>query len=151
MIEKSYGNVLLTDAQALVNPVNCVGVMGKGLALGFKETYPNNFLEYKAACRAGEVRPGQMFITLTNNLANPHYIINFPTKRHWKESSYLEDIESGLVVLVADVRKLQLNSIAIPALGCELGGLDWKGVEPLIVDAFRSLPQVRVILFPPKG
>lgn len=149
MIKVCQGNILEAQVEALVNPVNCVGIMGKGLALKFKQVYPENFLQYQVACRAGEVRPGAMFIT-TTALTNPRYIINFPTKRHWKEKSYLQDIETGLVVLVAEVKKLEIQSIAIPALGCGLGGLNWKEVEPLVINAFEPLPEVQVMLFAPK-
>lgn len=149
MIEICQGNILEAQIEALVNPVNCVGVMGKGLALAVKQAYPENFLLYEAACKAGKVRPGAMFIT-TTGLINPHYIVNFPTKRHWKEKSYLEDIQNGLFALVVEVKKLQISSIAIPALGCGLGGLNWKDVEPLIISAFEPLPEIQVMLFAPK-
>lgn len=149
MIEICQGNILEAKVEALVNTVNCVGAMGKGLALTFKQAYPENFLQYQVACRAGEVRSGAMFIT-TTNLTNPHYIINFPTKRHWKEKSYLQDIETGLVALVAEAKKLKIQSTAIPALGCGLGGLNWKEVEPLIINAFKPLSEVQVMVFAPK-
>lgn len=155
MLEKSYGNILEVKVEALVNPVNCVGVMGKGLALAFKQAYPDNFLEYQAACRLGEVKPGRMFIAkrreVENEATNPKYIINFPTKRHWKENSRIEDIQSGLVSLTKEVKKLRISSIAVPALGCGLGGLRWEEVEELIVDAFKNLPEVIVVVFPPKS
>lgn len=150
MIIEAQGNLLNANADAIVNAVNCVGVMGKGLALAFKQAYPDNFAQYKQACNAGKVKPGAMFITKTNNNGNPKYIINFPTKRHWGEKSYLLDIEIGLTALVAKVKELEISSIAIPALGCGLGGLDWQIVKPLIINAFSVLLNVEVMLFAPK-
>lgn len=150
MIIEAQGNLLNANMEAIVNAVNCVGVMGKGLALTFKQAYPINFAQYKQACNAGKVKPGEMFITKINSTTNPKYIINFPTKRHWQEKSYLADIEIGLVALVAKVKELEINSIAIPALGCGLGGLDWQIVKPLIINGFSVLPNVEVMLFAPK-
>lgn len=117
MIEFKQGNILEENAEALVNTVNCVGVMGKGIALQFKQAFPENFLRYKKACTAKEVQPGKMFTFPTGQLF-PRYLINFPTKRHWKEKSRLEDIKAGLKALVAEVRQLGICSIAIPPLGC---------------------------------
>lgn len=151
MIEIKQGNLLTEPAQALVNTVNCVGVMGKGIALQFKQAYPENFRQYEKACHAGQVQPGQMFTVTTGNLFNPLYIINFPTKRHWKGKSKLEDIKIGLVALVAQVQQLNITSIAIPPLGCGNGGLDWSDVKPLIESAFAPLPDVQVIIFEPSG
>ena len=151
MIEIGKGNVLEADAEALVNTVNCVGLMGKGIALQFKQAYPANFRAYEAACRAGEVAPGRMFIFDNGRLTNPRYVINFPTKRHWRGKSRLGDIHSGLEALVADVRRLGICSIAVPPLGCGLGGLDWGKVRPMIEQAFSRLPDVRVLLFEPTG
>lgn len=150
MIEKNYGDILEFNVEAQVNPVNCVGVMGKGLALAFKQAYPKNFLLYQDASRSGEIKPGKMFITRANTLTNPQYIINFPTKRHWKENTRIEDIKSGLLALAEEVKKLQIKSIGIPALGCGNGGLKWEEVEPLITATFAQLPEVRVTLFPPQ-
>lgn len=150
MIIEAQGNLLNANVEAIVNTVNCVGVMGKGLALAFKQAYPTNFAQYKEACNVGKVKPGEMFITKINKTTNSKYIINFPTKRHWREKSYLVDVELGLVALVAKVKELEINSIAIPALGCGLGGLDWQIVKPLIINAFSILPDVEVMLFAPK-
>jgi O-acetyl-ADP-ribose deacetylase (regulator of RNase III) len=149
MIEIARGNLLEADAEALVNTVNCVGFMGKGIALQFKQAFPANFRAYEAACRAGEVVPGRMFIFDNSRLISPRYIINFPTKRHWRGNSRLADIRSGLKALIADVRGLGIRSIAVPPLGCGLGGLDWGKVRPIIVHAFSELPDVRVLLFEP--
>jgi O-acetyl-ADP-ribose deacetylase (regulator of RNase III) len=149
MIENCKGNLLQANVEALVNPVNCVGVMGKGLALEFKKTYPDNFYHYQKGCNEGKIRPGQVFITLNNSLINPLYIINFPTKDHWKDKSKLEDIKTGLTALVRDINRLQIKSIAIPALGCGNGGLKWQKVEPLILSAFEKLSTVEVKLYLP--
>jgi O-acetyl-ADP-ribose deacetylase (regulator of RNase III) len=151
MIEFQRGNLLEAKAEALVNTVNCVGVMGKGIALQFKQAFPENFKQYKKACDLGVVKPGQMFIVATGNLFNPRYIINFPTKHHWKGKSKLEDIKVGLGTLAAEVKQLGIQSIAIPPLGCGNGGLDWAVVKPLIVNAFANLPHVEVIIFEPGG
>jgi O-acetyl-ADP-ribose deacetylase (regulator of RNase III) len=143
MIERRNGDLLAAQVDALVNAVNTVGVMGKGLAL--KKTFPDVFVEYERACKAGEVAIGRMHVVRHEN----RFIINFPTKQHWRNPSKLEYIDAGLVALVATVRELAIASIAIPALGCGNGGLDWSAVEPRIVDAFASLPDVRVVLFEP--
>jgi O-acetyl-ADP-ribose deacetylase (regulator of RNase III) len=151
MIEITKGNLLEANAEALVNTVNCVGFMGKGIALQFKQAFPANFKAYEAACRADEVMPGRMLVYDNGRLLNPRYIINFPTKRHWRGKSRIADIKSGLTALGEEVRKLGLHSIALPPLGCGLGGLDWGEVRPLIEEAFRELPDVRVLLFEPAG
>jgi len=151
MIELTHGDILLADADALVNTVNCVGVMGRGIALQFRKAYPENFKRYQAACKRNEVRPGKMLIFETGLLTGPRYIINFPTKRHWKGKSRLEDIEAGLPALVEEIRKRDIRSVAVPPLGCGLGGLDWNEVRPRIIHAFEELGDVRVLLFEPAG
>src|SRR6516162_7903389 len=118
MVERVSGNLLDADVQALVNTVNTVGVMGKGIALQFKKAYPENYRAYKKACDAGQVQPGQMLTYDLGGLQNPRYIINFPTKRHWRGGSKIEDIESGLVALIKEVERLKIESIALPPLGC---------------------------------
>lgn len=144
---KSTGNLLKADVEALVNPVNCVGVMGKGLALQFKQVFPENFVQYQQACLTGRVKPGQMFVTQTEYFANPQYIINFPTKRHWRNPSQIGDIEAGLEALARTVEQLEIKSIAVPALGCGNGGLEWLKVLPLIETTFAQLPEVQVLVF----
>ena len=151
MIEYTGGNILHADAEALVNTVNCVGVMGRGIALQFKKAYPKNFKAYEAACQRQEVQPGRMFVYATGELANPRFIINFPTKRHWRGNSRMEDIESGLIDLVEVIRRDNIQSIAIPPLGSGLGGLEWDDVRPRIEKALAALPQVKVLLYEPKG
>jgi O-acetyl-ADP-ribose deacetylase (regulator of RNase III) len=142
-IELGHGDLLTAKVDALVNPVNTAGVMGKGLALQFKKAFPDVFTAYKKA----KLAIGRMHVV--ERAHAPRFVINFPTKQHWRDPSKLEYIESGLVDLVARVRDLGITSIAIPPLGCGLGGLDWADVKPLIVDAFAPLP-VRVVLFEPQ-
>ena len=137
--------------EALVNTVNTVGSMGKGIALQFKQAFPENFTVYAHAVRRGEVRPGQMLVVPTGFVTNPRYIINFPTKRHWREGSRLEDIDTGLQALVSEIRRLGIKSIAVPPLGCGNGGLDWSIVKPRIVNALGDLREVRVLLYGPHG
>lgn len=151
MIELTRGDLLRADAEALVNTVNCAGHMGRGLALQFKRAFPASFAAYAAACKRGEVQPGRMHIVETGQLTNPRYIVNFPTKRHWRDRSRIEDIDAGLVALIADVQRLRITSIAVPPLGCGLGGLDWADVRPRIERAFAPHPDVRVLLYEPAG
>jgi O-acetyl-ADP-ribose deacetylase (regulator of RNase III) len=151
MIELTSGDILGADAEALVNTVNCVGVMGRGIALQFRKAYPDNYKVYAAACKRGEVQPGRMLVYDTGQFANPRYIINFPTKRHWRGKSRIEDIEAGLQALVAEVKRLGIRSIALPPLGSGLGGLDWSDVRPRIERALAAIPDVRAIVFEPNG
>ena len=146
MIEYTSGDILKCKADALVNTVNCVGVMGRGLALQFKNAYPENFRAYKTACDQKEVQPGRMFVYETGQLV-PRFIINFPTKRHWRDKSRIEDIEAGLIDLVRVIREKDIRSIAIPPLGCGLGGLDWREVRPRIEQALRQLANVHVFIY----
>ena len=122
-IDFRTGDILQADAEALVNAVNCVGIMGRGIALQFKNAFPENFKAYEAACAREEVQPGRMFVCETSCLANPKYIVNFPTKRHWRGKSRIEDIEAGLKALVGEIRTRGIRSIAVPALGSGLGGV----------------------------
>jgi O-acetyl-ADP-ribose deacetylase (regulator of RNase III) len=151
MIEIVTGNLLQADAEALVNTVNTVGVMGKGIALQFKQAFPANFAAYEKAAKREEVIPGKMFVFETGMFSNPHYIINFPTKRHWRAKTRLEDIEMGLQDLVRVLREKEIRSVAIPALGCGFGGLDWEDVRPLILAALEAVPEVRTLVYPPEG
>lgn len=151
MITKASGNLLRADAEALVNTVNTVGVMGKGIALQFKKAYPAMYADYRRRAQAGEVRLGHVQVWPTEQMSGPAYIINFPTKGHWKSNSRLIDIESGLTDLVETVHRLGIRSIAVPPLGCGHGGLDWSVVEPRIRAAFEQIPDVEVFLFAPDG
>lgn len=151
MIVIKKGNLLTDEAEALINTVNCVGVMGKGIALQFKQAFPEMFTEYQKACRKEEVQPGKMHVVETKSLFNPKYIINFPTKRHWKNRSRMDDIESGLVDLIKVVNKLEIKSIAVPPLGCGNGGLKWSDVRPKIESAFEQIQDVEVHLYEPAG
>ncbi|MCX5806649.1 MAG: macro domain-containing protein [Proteobacteria bacterium] len=149
MIEYKKGNILSETAEALVNTVNCVGIMGRGIALQFKNAFPENFKSYAAACKRNEVRPGRMFIYETDQLMNPRYIINFPTKRHWHGKSRIEDIEAGLAALVEVIRSRKIRSIAIPPLGSGLGGLSWSEVRPRIEATLREFSDLKVVIFEP--
>jgi O-acetyl-ADP-ribose deacetylase (regulator of RNase III) len=151
MIRIFQGDLLKQDVDAIVNTVNCVGVMGKGIALQFKNKWPKNYEMYAAACKEGKVKPGYMLIYDAGGLVKPHYIINFPTKQHWKGKSKLEFIRDGLVDLVRQIERLKIQSIAIPPLGCGNGGLDWTVVRPIIEATFDQLAEVDVRLFEPTG
>ena len=151
MIEYKKGDILREDVEALVNTVNCVGIIGRGIALQFKNAFPENFRAYAAACERNEVQPGRMLIFKTGRLTNPKYIINFPTKRHWRGKSRIEDIDAGLVSLVREVQSHNIRSIAIPALGSGLGGLDWSAVRLRIEKSLRCLDAVRVVIFEPSA
>jgi O-acetyl-ADP-ribose deacetylase (regulator of RNase III) len=151
MIEFTTGDILRADVEALVNTVNCVGIMGRGIALQFKNEFPENFKAYAGACGRGEVQPGRMFVFETQKLTNPKFIINFPTKRHWKGKSRMEDIESGLKALVEEIRRRGIRSVAIPPLGSGLGGLNWTQVRLRIEKALREMDDLRVIIFEPNS
>ncbi len=151
MIEYKSGDILNDQAEALVNTVNCVGVMGRGIALQFKNAFPENFKAYARACKQDEVQPGKMFVYKTGKMFNPRYVINFPTKRHWRGKSRMEDIESGLRSLVKVIQKQNIRSVAIPPLGSGLGGLDWRQVKARIEAAMEPLTDVKVIIYEPKG
>ncbi len=128
MLRFVAGSLFNSKAQALVNTVNCVGIMGKGIALEFKKRYPEMYEDYREKCDNGEIRPGKLTV-----YKNTHpWVINFPTKRHWKSQSRLEDIELGLQDFVRRYQEWGINSVAMPALGCGHGGLDWSEVKPLI-------------------
>lgn len=150
-IELRTGDILKADAEAIVNTVNCVGIMGRGIALQFKKAFPANFRAYALACEDGEVQPGKMFVHDTGSFANPRYIINFPTKRHWKGKSRMEDIDSGLLALAREIRERGIKSVAVPPLGAGLGGLDWDDVRPRIEAALRDVPNLNVLIYEPKG
>ncbi|HEV2346208.1 MAG TPA: macro domain-containing protein [Actinocrinis sp.] len=145
MIEERRGNLLRDDAQALINPVNTVGVMGKGLALQFKRAFPEVYAAYREAFERGEVQPGRVLAT---PLEGTRWVLNFPTKRHWRDRSTLEDIEAGLDDLVRVLRERGIHSVAVPPLGCGNGGLRWQTVRPLIVEKLAPL-SIEVHLYLP--
>ena len=154
MIKLERGDILKADAEALVNTVNCVGVMGKGIALQFRNKYPENYTAYKLACDHKELTPGRVFIFDRGALypgVRPRYIVNFPTKNHWRGKSKMEFVTSGLDALVSEVRDRGIRSIAIPPLGCGNGGLEWDEVRPAIEQAFSNLEGVDVHLYEPAG
>lgn len=150
-ITRGGGNLLQADVDALVNTVNTVGIMGKGIALQFKRAFPAMFKDYAKAAKAKQLAMGQMHVWPTQQLAGPRFVINFPTKSHWKSRSKLSDIESGLDALVAVIRDHGIRSIAIPPLGCGNGGLDWREVEPLIRAKLAPLDDVHIVIYPPDG
>jgi O-acetyl-ADP-ribose deacetylase (regulator of RNase III) len=149
MIHLANGDILKHEADALVNTVNCVGVMGRGIALQFRRAFEDNYEAYRKAAKRNEVCPGQMFLFERSALEPPRWIVNFPTKRHWKGKSRIEDIEAGLVDLVRVIQDKGIKSIAIPPLGCGLGGLDWAVVRPMIEKALSVIPELDAYLFEP--
>ncbi len=150
MIREDHGNLLAANVDALVNTVNTVGVAGKGIALQFRQAYPDNYRAYERAAKRGEVVPGRMYVWETGQMDQPHYIINFPTKRHWRGRSRLGDIRTGLRDLAKTIVNLGISSIAIPPLGCGNGGLDWREVRPLILATLQPI-EVEAVIYPPTG
>ena len=137
MIQYIQGNLFTSNAKVLVNTVNTVGVMGKGIAADFKKIYPKMFEEYKALCENGKLNIGELFLYKTSN----KWVLNFPTKKHWKSPSTVEYIEKGLQKLIEQATKLQLTDIAMPKLGCGNGGLDWeKQVKPIVEKYLKKSP-----------
>lgn len=149
MIDFKQNDLFQTEAEALVNTVNCVGVMGRGIALQCKKRYPENFRYYAETCKRGEMAPGKVLVYETGAMTNPRYIINFPTKRHWRMGSRMDDIESGLQDLAKVIVARKIRSIAVPPLGCGLGGLDWNVVKQKILAALGGLSDVRVEIYEP--
>lgn len=149
MIEYRTGNIFDCDAQAIVNPVNTVGVMGKGLALQFKKRFPENFAAYKSACKSGELRIGKNYLfEEAAKDGSVRVVVNFPTKAHWRSPSKMEYIESGLEDLVTEIAEWEIKSIAIPALGAGLGGLNWVAVKDLIEEKLGDL-DVSIFIYEP--
>ncbi|MER6139290.1 macro domain-containing protein [Streptomyces sparsogenes] len=151
MIRHGTGNLLLADVDALVNTVNTVGIMGKGIALQFKRAYPSNYDDYKAACERGDVVVGRMHVHALDQVGGPRFIVNFPTKRHWRSPSRIEDIAAGLVALRDEIVERGIKSIAVPPLGCGNGGLNWGAVEPMITRVLGNIPGVEVLVWQPSG
>ena len=147
LIEYARGNIFDAGVEALVNPVNCVGVMGAGLALEFKHRFPGNYKLYREACERGEVQLGRVHAVV---VGVEKYVVNFPTKHHWLNRSHIQDIEYGLVDLQRNIRALRIKSIAIPALGCGLGGLSWGSVKP-VIETYLCMDDVQVVVYEPRG
>ena len=150
MITFTEGNLLEADAEALVNTVNTVGVMGKGIALMFKERFADNYRQYSVACKAGEVQTGRMFVTEVLELDGPRWIINFPTKRHWRSPSRNEWIDEGLRDLRRFLIEHRVASVAVPPLGAGNGGLQWPNVRAMIQTALEGI-DTRVLVYEPSG
>lgn len=149
VIEYKTGDIFQEEVEALVNSVNCVGIMGRGIALQFKKAYPDNFRAYEEACKRREVQPGRMFVYETGSLTLPRFIVNFPTKRHWRGKSRMEDISSGLMALAQEIRQRGIKSIAVPALGTSLGGLQWDRVRASIEEVLGEVPDLKLIVYEP--
>lgn len=147
MVTFVKGDIFKSPAQVLTNTVNCVGVMGKGVALEFKNRYPKMFGDYKSKCDQGAVKPGQPYLWEDDSAQ----VLNFPTKRHWRDNSLLQDIEDGLKYLASSYEQMGIQSVAMPALGCGLGGLKWSDVQALIVKYLGSLPDLDVYVYEPQG
>lgn len=150
MIIDAQGNLLEAEADALVNTVNTVGIMGKGIALQFKKAFPDLFADYQRACDRGELQLGRVHVYATGR-TRPRFIINFPTKGHWRSKSRLEDVRAGLADLAEQIHALDITSIAVPPLGCGHGGLNWTDVRPLIVEALNNLTDVDIMVYAPEG
>lgn len=147
MITYMSANLLESPAQVLTNTVNCVGVMGKGIALEFKKRFPAMFDDYVSRCRRGEVRPGQPYLWEDDRTQ----ILNFPTKNHWRHPSRLEDVDAGLREIATRYQEWGIATLALPALGCGNGGLKWVDVDALIALHLGSIPTLEVFVFPPSG
>ena len=149
MITFTQGNLLEADVEALVNTVNTVGIMGRGIALMFKERFPENFKAYEKACKDQEIRIGKMFVTENREFWGPKWVVNFPTKTHWRVKTRLEWIEDGLEDLIRVIREKNINSIAVPPLGCGNGGLDWSDVRPIVVAALDNVEELNAVVYEP--
>ncbi len=142
MIREYTGNIFVIKAQAYVNTVNCVGVMGAGIALSFKRKFPKMFSSYREMCKLGNVKVGSMtIITVPRYNEDTILVINFPTKQHWKNPSKISYIKDGMKSLVAEIKRLGIKSIAIPHLGCNNGGLSWKDVKPIVYEALEPISE----------
>ena len=149
MIRFATGDIFAQAVEAIVNPVNCVAVMGRGLALQFRQRYPDAFAAWREACARGQVRPGRMFLFDTG-AGRPRWIVHFPTKRHWRNPSAIGDIDAGLRDLAAAIPRHGIASLAIPPLGCGLGGLDWRDVRPLVEARLAGAACDITVLEPPR-
>ena len=152
MITYKTGDIFKEKTEAIVNPVNCVGVAGAGLAFAFRKRYPNVYREYKEVCDKGLMKIGQVLVvTIHGKPSPPKYIVHVPTKRHWKDNSILEDVETGIKGISVILEKYNINSISIPALGCGLGGLEWNDVRDIMEDKLREHQEYkRIVIFEPR-
>lgn len=151
MYEMKTGDLLAnTEVEAIVNTVNIVGAMGKGIALQFRKKYPQMYMEYKKACDRHELQPGKMHVYDLGEGNKPRYIINFPTKRHYRDNSRLDDIKSGLIALVKELRERNIKTVAIPALGCSNGKLNWGQVRPFIQTTFKFTEEIKAFIYEPQ-
>ena len=150
MLEYKTGNMFEDDVEAIVNTVNCVGIMGRGIALQCKKLYPENFKAYEKACKAGLVVPGKMFVHENNGIGNPRIIINFPTKMHWKQNSNMEYITAGMIDFIRVIAEYHVKSVAIPPLGCGNGGLAWANVRPLLEASLAAIEDVAFHVYAPQ-
>lgn len=150
MITYTTGDLFEAQAEAIVNTVNTVGVMGKGIALQFKQRFPENYLTYKDACEAGQVKTGTLLITKGNTLFFK-YIINFPTKEHWRNPSKYEYVEQGLDALIEAIKERNITSVAMPPLGAGNGKLEWNKVKQILNDKLAVLPNVEFIIYEPQA
>lgn len=148
MLTEGKGSIFDSDADAIVNAVNCVGVMGAGLAKAFKDRYPHMNEQYEVKCKLGLLKPGMLDVYIVDS--SPKYIINFPTKNDWRSPSLMEYIYDGVSALHYEVWRWNIKSVAIPALGCGLGGLDWKDVKPVLADLDNIWPNVKWIVYDPQ-
>ncbi len=151
MITILKGNLLESKAEALLNTINTKGIMGKGIALQFKKSFPDMFKVYQTASKSGQVAIGKMFVWQNPSMFGPRYIINFPTKDDWRRPSKLEYIQKGLIDLISVIKQLGIRSIAIPPLGCGNGGLDWETVRPLITSHLEAIPNISIEIYKPSG
>jgi O-acetyl-ADP-ribose deacetylase (regulator of RNase III) len=148
MINYTTGNLLEADTQALVNTVNTVGVMGKGIALQFAERFKTNLKLYKEACKNGTLEVGKLLVVTDADMNGERLIINFPTKKDWKHRSSYAYVEDGLKALVELIQDRKIESIAVPPLGCGNGGLQWAKVKPMIEEYLGAL-DIRVVVYEP--
>lgn len=150
MITYTTGDLFEAQTEAIVNTVNTVGVMGKGIALQFKQRFPDNYLVYKKACDQNLLKIGDLLITESSSLFFK-YIINFPTKEHWRNPSKYEYIEKGLDTLIDEIKKRNIKSIALPPLGAGNGKLDWMKVKEILNEKLIKLPKVEFIIYEPQA
>lgn len=149
MIKFLRGDIFVSDCQAIVNPVNCVGVSGTGLAEALRYRYPNNFAEYRNLCLRKQLYPGKLLVVKTEAIFNPLYVINFPTKQHWRDPSKLSYVEDGIIEMLSVLSDFKIKSVAIPALGCGKGKLDWSDVRRLMEDHFSKEEDIYFEIYEP--